>query len=112
MTLYGDNQVSDDRPTVQVTAVSWPGEEEPTTADGAAGSSRPTGGRPWWRRGRVLLAGGVTAAVLAGMVGTGAWAYAGDVPRGTSVLGAELGVAAAPRRRRSSGPSWRSGPVR
>ncbi|MEU1607888.1 VanW family protein [Micromonospora matsumotoense] len=89
VTLYGDNQVSDDRPTVQVTAVSWPGEDEPPTAGGAAGSG--PGGGPWWRRGRVLLAGGVTTAVLAGVVGAGAYAYAGDVPRGTSVLGTELG---------------------
>ncbi|MEU4716556.1 hypothetical protein AB0F73_23285 [Micromonospora purpureochromogenes] len=27
MTLYGDKRVSDDRPTVQVTAVTWPGDE-------------------------------------------------------------------------------------
>ncbi|MFJ6200216.1 VanW family protein [Micromonospora sp. NPDC092111] len=89
VTLYGDKQVSDDRPTVQVTAVSWPGEDEPAPA-GRAGGPGPGGG-PWWRRGRVLLAGGVTTAVLAGVVGAGAWAYAGDVPRGTSVLGTELG---------------------
>ncbi|WP_431926867.1 VanW family protein [Micromonospora wenchangensis] len=89
VTLYGDKPVSDDRPTVQVTAVSWPSEDEPPPAGGAAGpGSRPG---PWWRRGRLLLAGGVTAAVLAGVVGAGAWAYAGDVPRGTSVLGTELG---------------------
>lgn len=89
MTLYGDKPVSDDRPTVQVTAVSWPSEDEPPPAGGAAG---PGGGPgPWWRRGRLLLAGGMTAAVLAGVVGAGAWAYAGDVPRGTSVLGTELG---------------------
>ncbi|WKU02904.1 VanW family protein [Micromonospora sp. HUAS LYJ1] len=89
VTLYGDKPVSDDRPTVQVTAVSWPSEDEPPPAGGAAG---PGGGPgPWWRRGRLLLAGGMTAAVLAGVVGAGAWAYAGDVPRGTSVLGTELG---------------------
>ncbi|MEV4725012.1 VanW family protein [Micromonospora humida] len=89
VTLYGDKPVSDDRPTVQVTAVSWPSEDEPPPAGGAAGPGAGPG--PWWRRGRVLLAGGVTAAVLAGVVGAGAWAYAGDVPRGTNVLGTELG---------------------
>ncbi|PWR11087.1 vanomycin resistance protein VanB [Micromonospora sicca] len=83
MTLYGEKPPpADDRPTVQVTAVSWPG-DEPGPATPSAGS------RP--RRGRLLLAGGVTAAVLAAVAGAGAYAYAGDVPRGTTVLGAELG---------------------
>ncbi|MEV0805798.1 VanW family protein [Micromonospora sp. NPDC050200] len=84
VTLYGDKQVSDDRPTVQVTAVTWPADDEP------AGKPAGSGG-PWWRRSRLLLAGGLTAAVLAGVAGAGAYAYAGDVPRGTTVLGAELG---------------------
>ncbi|MDO3703569.1 VanW family protein [Micromonospora sp. C28SCA-DRY-2] len=84
MTLYGEKlPPADDRPTVQVTAVSWPGDEPE-----AAG---PAGGRPRRRRVRVLLAAGVTAAVLASVGGVGAYAYAGDVPRGTTVLGAELG---------------------
>ncbi|PWU62032.1 vanomycin resistance protein VanB, partial [Micromonospora globispora] len=39
----------------------------------------------------LLLAGGVVAAVLAAVGGAGAYAYAGDVARGTTVLGAELG---------------------
>ncbi|MFI7431814.1 VanW family protein [Micromonospora sp. NPDC049836] len=82
MTLYGEKlPPADDRPTVKVTAVSWPDDEpEPTVA-------RAPGRPAWYRRGRILLAGGLTAAVL----GAGAWAYAGDVPRGTTVLGAELG---------------------
>ncbi|MEU5942141.1 VanW family protein [Micromonospora sp. NPDC047548] len=84
VTLYGDKRVSDDRPTVQVTAVTWPGDDEP--------AGKPAGpGGSWWRRSRLLLAGGLTAAVLAGVAGAGAYAYAGDVPRGTTVLGAELG---------------------
>ncbi|MEV0721148.1 VanW family protein [Micromonospora purpureochromogenes] len=85
VTLYGDKRVSDDRPTVQVTAVTWPGDEpDPAGKPGGPGWSRS-------RRGRLLLAGGLAAVVLAGVGGAGAYAYAGDVPRGTTVLGAELG---------------------
>lgn len=84
MTLYGEKlPPADDRPTVQVTAVSWPGDEP------EAGG--PAGGRPRRRRVRILLAAGVGTAVLALVAGVGAYAYAGDVPRGTTVLGAELG---------------------
>ncbi|MBQ0895310.1 VanW family protein [Micromonospora sp. U56] len=84
VTLYGDKRVSDDRPTVQVTAVSWPGDEPEPTGKPGSGWARS-------RRGRLLLAGGLAAVVLAGVGGAGAYAYAGDVPRGTTVLGAELG---------------------
>lgn len=86
VTLYGKKlPPADDRPTVKVTAVSWP-DDEPEPA------RTPAVGRPaWYRRGRVLLAGGIAAAVLVTGVGAGTWAYAGDVPRGTTVLGAELG---------------------
>ncbi|WP_446211822.1 VanW family protein [Micromonospora sp. IBSANI012] len=84
VTLYGDKRVSDDRPTVQVTAVTWPGDEPEPTGKPGSGWSRS-------RRGRLLLAGGLAAVVLAGVGGAGAYAYAGDVPRGTTVLGAELG---------------------
>ncbi|MFI7283455.1 VanW family protein [Micromonospora chersina] len=87
MTLYGEKVPSaDDRPTVKVTAVSWPDvEPEPVAAPGGPGKP----GRS--RRGRLLLAGGIVAAVLAAGTGLGTYAYAGDVPRGTTVLGAELG---------------------
>ncbi|MFJ8581792.1 VanW family protein [Micromonospora sp. NPDC093277] len=88
MTLYGDKvPPTDDRPTVQVTAVSWPD-------DDPAGAVTPTPAPPgpaWFKRRRLLLAGGIAAAVLAAAAGAGSYAYAGDVPRGTSVLGAELG---------------------
>ncbi|MFC0030602.1 VanW family protein [Micromonospora chaiyaphumensis] len=89
MTLYGEKVPSaDDRPTVKVTAVSWPDvEPDPVAAPPARGPATP--GR--FRRGRLLLAGGIVAAVLAAGTGLGAYAYAGDVPRGTTVLGAELG---------------------
>ncbi|MFC0002546.1 VanW family protein [Micromonospora siamensis] len=87
MTLYGDKTPpADDRPTVRVMPVSWPG-DEPEPAPPVA----PPTGRSRWSRGRLLLAGGVTAAVLAAVAGAGAYAYAGDVPRGTTVLGAEVG---------------------
>ncbi|MEU4641062.1 VanW family protein [Micromonospora sp. NPDC023814] len=87
VTLYGEkNPPADDRPTVQVTAVTWPGDEpEPVVPAG-----RPGGGSRS-RRVRLLLAAGVATAVLASVAGVGAYAYAGDVPRGTTVLGAELG---------------------
>ncbi|TDB69897.1 vanomycin resistance protein VanB [Micromonospora sp. KC721] len=87
MTLYGDKRLSDDRPTVQVTAVTWPGDDAP---EPAGTSAAPAGGARS-RRTKLLLAGGLTVTVLAGVGLTGAWAYAGDVPRGTSVLGTELG---------------------
>ncbi|WP_165942752.1 VanW family protein [Micromonospora sp. KC721] len=87
VTLYGDKRLSDDRPTVQVTAVTWPGDDAP---EPAGTSAAPAGGARS-RRTKLLLAGGLTVTVLAGVGLTGAWAYAGDVPRGTSVLGTELG---------------------
>ncbi|MFE9201140.1 VanW family protein [Micromonospora sp. NPDC007230] len=89
MTLYGEKlPPADDRPTVRVTAVNWPDDgSEPTVAP----TSEPPGGRRRSRRGRLLLAGGIVAAVVAAGTGLGAYAYAGDVPRGTTVLGAELG---------------------
>ncbi|MGW2622863.1 VanW family protein [Micromonospora taraxaci] len=90
MTLYGDKTPpADDRPTVQVTAVTWP-DDGPDTAT-APGPSEPEAGPRRPRRMRMLLAAGVTGGVFAAVAGAGAWAYAGDVPRGTSVLGAELG---------------------
>ncbi|MEO3775007.1 VanW family protein [Micromonospora sp. B9E7] len=90
MTLYGEKTPpADDRPTVQVTAVTWP-DDGPATVT-APGPGEPEGGTRRPRRMRMLLAAGVTGGVFAAVAGAGAWAYAGDVPRGTSVLGAELG---------------------
>ncbi|MFG3639711.1 VanW family protein [Micromonospora sp. NPDC047762] len=89
MTLYGESSPpADDRPTVQVTAVTWPDGPEPVTT---AAPGEPDGGPRRPRRVRMLLAAGITGGVLAAVAGAGAWAYAGDVPRGTSVLGTELG---------------------
>ncbi|MEW2384930.1 VanW family protein [Micromonospora sp. NPDC047707] len=83
VTLYGEKTPpADDRPTVQVTAVRWPVEESVPAGSPGRGRSR---------RARLLLATGLATAVLASVAGVGAYAYAGDVPRGTTVLGAELG---------------------
>ncbi|WP_176308757.1 VanW family protein [Micromonospora sp. NBS 11-29] len=78
---------ADDRPTIKVAAVSWPGVELEPVATPPTGPEKPAR----TRRTRLLLAGGITAAVLAAGIGVGAYAYAGDVPRGTTVLGTELG---------------------
>ncbi|MFI7213799.1 VanW family protein [Micromonospora maritima] len=88
--MYGEKMpAADDRPTIKVAAVSWPGVEmEPVaTPPDTGGGEKPKRSR----RARLLLTGGLTAAVLAAGVGVGAYAYAGDVPRGTTVLGTELG---------------------
>jgi vancomycin resistance protein YoaR len=60
-------------------------------AVGTAEFGDPVSPRRRWRRGRVLLAGGAVAAVLLALGLTGAYAYAGEIPRGTTVLGADLG---------------------
>ncbi len=89
MTLYGEKHppAADDRPTVQVAAVSWPPVEEPVQPAPAA----PQGERKRSSRFRILLATGVATGVLASVGAVAVWAYAGDVPRGTTVLGTELG---------------------
>ncbi|MEU6022572.1 VanW family protein [Micromonospora sp. NPDC047134] len=89
MTLYGENRppADDDRPTVQVTAVSWP-VEEPERPSPVAPQG---GGVKRSRRFRILLATGIATTVLASVGVVAAWAYVGEVPRGTTVLGTELG---------------------
>ncbi|SCF16705.1 Vancomycin resistance protein YoaR, contains peptidoglycan-binding and VanW domains [Micromonospora haikouensis] len=92
MTLYGETRPpADDRPTVKVTAVSWPVDEPDPVAPAATKATAGTGPAFRSRRLRVLLAAGVGTVVLAAVGGVGAYAYAGDVPRGTTVLGTELG---------------------
>ncbi|MDW5325668.1 VanW family protein [Plantactinospora sp. KLBMP9567] len=106
---------AEDRPTIPITAVTLPvghqdggvpaaGTPETVTAT-SAGWDTPTPGsgpggpagapeQPAARRRlrRVLLAGGVAVAVLVATGGaTAGYAYAGEVPRGTSVLGVDLG---------------------
>ncbi|MFC4019329.1 VanW family protein [Micromonospora sp. GCM10011542] len=88
VTLYGEKpSPADDRPTVRVAAVTWPIEDPAVPVP----AGPPVGGGKHPRRTRLLVAAGVATAVLASVGGVGAWAYAGDVPRGTTVLGAELG---------------------
>ncbi|MGN9906931.1 VanW family protein [Phytohabitans sp. LJ34] len=65
-------QFAEDAPTVQFTAVGTP--------------------EPRRSRKRIFLAGGITAAVLLAAGGSAAYAYSGEVPRGTKVLGVELGA--------------------
>lgn len=89
MSLYDDKHPpADDRPTVQITALAWPGDQHDAADAAGPDGAAPRAGR---RRTRVLLAGGMTGVVLAAAAGAGGYAYAGEVPRGTTVLGAELG---------------------
>ncbi|HEU4423000.1 MAG TPA: VanW family protein [Pilimelia sp.] len=72
-------------PTVQLPAV--PAADARPLPSPASG---PAGGGPGRRR--AILAGGVAGVVLAAASGgTAAYAYAGDIPRGTEVLGVDLG---------------------
>lgn len=87
---------TEDRPTIQITSVSWPADQpgagpvlhRPPAAERAAEAAEEP---PRRNRRRALLAGGIAVAVLAAVGGTAGYAYAGDVPRGTTVLGVELG---------------------
>ncbi|GAA3735857.1 VanW family protein [Plantactinospora mayteni] len=107
-----------ERPTIQITAVTLPagqqngggpaggvgGTPETVTAT-SAGWETPIAGSgpaapadaldqpaPRRRLRRLLLAGGAAVAVLVASGGaTAGYAYAGEVPRGTSVLGVDLG---------------------
>lgn len=71
----------------------------------------PFPAEPKSRRGRrtALVAGGLVAAVLAAIGGTAGYAYSGEVPRGTQVLGVDLGGKSWRRRPRCCGPSWNGG---
>ncbi|MFY1674606.1 VanW family protein [Plantactinospora sp. WMMB334] len=105
---------AEERPTIRITAVTLPADQRPDGAPaGGAGAgagpapvggdtpSRPGSGGPVGAPGgpaprrrlrRMLLAGGAAAAVLVASGGaTAGYAYAGEVPRGTTVLGVELG---------------------
>ena len=99
MSLPGEERPgADDRPTVQITAVTWPVAApgaEPQPAPGTEPQPAvvsPPEPQPA-RRGRRLavLAAAVTTVVVAGIAGAGSYAYSGDIPRGTQVLGVEVG---------------------
>ncbi|MDQ7906405.1 VanW family protein [Phytohabitans sp. ZYX-F-186] len=74
------SQFTDEAQTVQFARVGRPA--EPDVPEPA-----PRHGRK-----RIFLAGGITAAVLVAVGGSAAYGYAGEVPRGTTVLGVELGA--------------------
>ena len=99
MSLPGEERPgADDRPTVQITAVTWPVAAPGTEPQPAPGTEpqpavvSPPEPQPA-RRGRRLavLAAAVTTVVIAGIAGAGSYAYSGDIPRGTRVLGVEVG---------------------
>ncbi|HEX7746176.1 MAG TPA: VanW family protein [Micromonosporaceae bacterium] len=110
MNVYGQPRLpAEDMPTVQF----QPAPSGRTPIDQAPIDQAPTGPAPdHWapdgqppqgtgpedvrfgdrlRRRSVLVVVGALAAVLAGTGATAAYAYAGEVPRGTTVLGADLG---------------------
>ena len=109
MSLPGEERPgADDRPTVQITAVTWPvtgpgAEPQPTrtpapaplpgqaTQAGPPPEPEPAPGRN--RRRLAVAAAAVATALLVGIAGAGSYAYAysGDIPRGTEVLGVEVG---------------------
>jgi vancomycin resistance protein YoaR len=93
---------TDDAPTIQL-----PAQRQPPAAPAARAR----------RRWLAWLAGGAAAGILSAGGATAAYAYAGDVPRGTSVLGADLGgmsrqeAAAALRARLSARAAELAAPV-
>ncbi|MFC0527386.1 VanW family protein [Phytohabitans kaempferiae] len=78
---------ADDAPTVQFSAVG--GQAAP---GGPVTYGEPAPDQPKRSRARILLAGGITAVVLVAVGGSVAYGYAGEVPRGTTVLGIDLGA--------------------
>ena len=82
MSPYGQNAPSDDAPTVQIPAVSPASGETSPVVEGPA---QPR------RKRLALIAGAIATVVLSGLGGTAGYAYAGEVPRGTVVLGVDVG---------------------
>ncbi|MGW0431785.1 VanW family protein [Micromonospora sp. NPDC003197] len=94
---YGDKQVpATEAPTIQVKAISFADVPATGPSGGGATPAGPAGTAPEDRTPRrrtrqALIAGGVAAAVLATVGVTAAYAYSGEVPRGTVVLGVDMG---------------------
>ncbi|MEU4423836.1 VanW family protein [Actinoplanes sp. NPDC024001] len=86
MTTASDRQPStEDTPTIRLPQQAVPVHD--TVGPPPAAPEAPAG-----RRGRKLLIAGVTVLVLAaGAGGAVTWAFQGEVPRGVSVLGVDLG---------------------
>ncbi|WP_326561705.1 VanW family protein [Micromonospora sp. NBC_01796] len=108
MSLYGAKRPpAGETPTTEISAVpqqvggpvtgSAPEPQQPDfmTFGAPEQGEDPAGApiEPKSRRGRrtALVAGGLVAAVLAAIGGTAGYAYSGEVPRGTEVLGVDLG---------------------
>jgi vancomycin resistance protein YoaR len=94
VTAYGHQAPSaDEAPTIQIPAQRQPHEQPPPPAPQRASAPVPPDAAPpgtkRWRR--LWIAGGATAGVLLAGGATAAYAYAGEVPRGTTVLGVDLG---------------------
>ncbi|HLL64151.1 MAG TPA: VanW family protein [Micromonosporaceae bacterium] len=66
--------------------VAIPGATTDAPGPGEAGGPTPARSRRRW-----VLAAGAVVALLVGAGATAAYAYAGDIPRGTKVLGVDLG---------------------
>jgi vancomycin resistance protein YoaR len=77
---------SDRQPTVRL-----PKQASPTHDDVGVPPAQPPTPPPSRRRRRVLIAGLTVVALVAAAGGTARWALAGDVPRGVTVLGVDLG---------------------
>jgi vancomycin resistance protein YoaR len=78
-------QQTDEAPTVAFRATPAPTQPVPGVPDGA-GDDAGKG-----RNKAMIIAAGAAALVLVAGIGTYAWAAAGDVPRGTTVLGVDIG---------------------
>ncbi len=74
-------QSADETPTVAIPKQAGPVEPPP--------AEKPA--EPWFTRTRAIVIGAATVVVLAGS-GTVAYVLSGDVPRGTRVLGVDLGA--------------------
>ncbi len=95
MTPVPPNQ-ADEAPTVAfraTAAVPQPAQPsgDPVATDGPSAAPAPAGDGAGARRKAMIIAAGVAALGLVAGVGTYAYAAVGDIPRGTRVLGVDLG---------------------
>lgn len=93
MSPYGEKRTpADDTPTVQIAAVpSAADRPSPARRSVPPGGTVPPGPPAGRGRRRALVASGIVALLLVTAGGVTAYAYAGEVPRGTTVLGVDLG---------------------
>ncbi|SDY88767.1 Vancomycin resistance protein YoaR, contains peptidoglycan-binding and VanW domains [Micromonospora pattaloongensis] len=102
MTAHTPDAFDSSAPTVQFpvvraerqsTAESTPGGGQPGDRGEPGAPAAASGGDAPRRGRRALIASAVAAAAVVAAGGVAGYAYAGDVPRGTTVLGVELGGA-------------------